>query len=170
MSAPQQMTRYEAARFALAEARRVDEVKDIRDKAVAMQEYARQAKDTELLAHATEIRLRAERRWGEIYGVSQKAEGMRGDTSVFSGAVRSRAPEESETPTLKQMGVTFTQSAKWQKLAALPEDKFEIRVEHAKARVEASLLVPLDLTSRGPVGGFFAPTAAYGFPRRPSKR
>jgi len=34
------------------------------------------------------------------------------------------------------MNVTKTQSAKWQKLAALPEDKFEIRVEHAKARVE----------------------------------
>jgi hypothetical protein len=33
------------------------------------------------------------------------------------------------------MGVTDTQSSKWQKLAALPEDKFEIRVEHAKARV-----------------------------------
>jgi hypothetical protein len=34
------------------------------------------------------------------------------------------------------MGVTKTQSAKWQKLASLPDEKFEIRVEHAKARVE----------------------------------
>jgi hypothetical protein len=127
----QQLTRYEAARFALAEARRVDEVKDIRDKAVAMQEYARQAKDTELLRHATEIRLRAEHRAGELLAETPDSPpGPRPREIGFGSQPISRAP------TLAELGITKTQSAKWQKLAALPPDKFEIRVEHAKARVE----------------------------------
>jgi hypothetical protein len=127
---PVTLTRYEAARFALGEAYRVDEVKEVRNLAVALELYAKQANDTELLKQATEIRLRAERRWGEIYAAMEKAR-PRG-----SNQHEERSRPTTDPPTLDQLRVTKTQSSKWQKLAAMPEDKFEIRVAHAKARVE----------------------------------
>jgi DNA N-6-adenine-methyltransferase (Dam) len=128
---------YETARRALAEAHSVDEVKGIRDMAAALEACAKIAKNTEMIRQATEIRFRAERRAGELLREMPKNEGvrsqLRGDVPVGGSAPQ---PPTDETPTLAALGVTKTQSSKWQRLAALPEDKFQIRVEHAKARAE----------------------------------
>ncbi len=60
------LVKYEAARQALIEARTVDEVKDIHDKAEAMRAYARKAGDLEFAWWATELKLDAERKGGRL--------------------------------------------------------------------------------------------------------
>lgn len=120
------LVRYEAARTALAECHRVDEVKDIRDKAEAMAAYARQAKDTELMQYATEIKVRAERRCGELLTQTEKNQGARGVGPI---AVERY---DRNAPTLADMGITKDQSSRYQQLAAMPAEHFETAVATAK--------------------------------------
>jgi len=128
------LTRYDAARRALAEAHSVDEVKDIRDKAVALAVYATQAKDRELIEHATEIRLRAERRSGEL--LREMAErGERRDHAQRSRATTS----EPLPPRLSDLGITKTQSSNWQRLADMEPPAFEARVERSKRKAANAL-------------------------------
>lgn len=61
-----QMLRYEAAVLALAEAFDVDEVREFDNRAEAVRAYAKQAQNLELEMQATEIRLRARRRMGQL--------------------------------------------------------------------------------------------------------
>jgi N6-adenosine-specific RNA methylase IME4 len=97
-------------------------------------EYARQAKDPDLIDHATDIRLRAERRAGEL--LKELAE--RGERDLgMGGNRRSRFP--GETVKLKDLDVTKIQSFRWQKLAALSEQMFEERAAQAKKQAIASL-------------------------------
>ena len=54
----------------------------------AMEAYARQAKDTQLLNHATEIKFRAERRLGELIIAQKESEGLnRGTAGTLRGPI-----------------------------------------------------------------------------------
>lgn len=121
-----QLIRYEAARTALAEAHSIDEVKDIRDKSEAMAAYARQAKDTQLVQWATEIKVRAERRAGQMLAEMPKATGAKG-----IGPIAVPSCDRNQT-TLSDIGITKNDSSRWQKLAAVSDEQFEHAVAAAK--------------------------------------
>lgn len=128
------LAKYNAARKALAEARRVDEVKSIRDKAVALQAYGKQAKDTTLITQATEIRLRAERRAGELLRDMEKNRG-----AVPGKTGRKGKPVLDDRPKLADLGINKTQSSRWQQLAVLDPNTFESKVEAASNRAYAGI-------------------------------
>jgi hypothetical protein len=131
------LIRYDAMRRAIAAAAAVDEVKDIRDNAVALQLYARQAQDRELEERCREIRLRAERRVGELLREREMAKGTRGQLAgrdASGDAVT--APPEDVTQTLADLGITKRQSSQWQRLADVPPAEFEIHIESGATLAE----------------------------------
>ena len=111
---------YDEMCTAIAAAYQVDEVKHIRDKALAIEMYARQAKNTEAERQACEIRLRAERRAGQLLAERDKAKGGGDQRAEQRSHAATGAPE-----TLAELGISKTQSSRWQKLAAVPEPEFE---------------------------------------------
>lgn len=118
---------YDRMCTAIAECHRVDEVKDIRDKARALEMYAQQAKNTEAERRACEVRLRAERRTGEL--LKELARATPSDAGKASGAARSNAPNDAERSpyarALAETGLSTQTASRYQALANVPERDFE---------------------------------------------
>ena len=128
-----ELVKYDAACRALAEAKTVDEVKDYRDKAKAIEAYARLANNKTLQADALEITLRAERRLGQLLAESPKATGgQHGGKAALDG---SRREPSNKTPTLFEMGIDKKLSARSQKIAKIEDGDFEAIVEAAREKV-----------------------------------
>lgn len=118
------LIRYDAMCQAVAECERVDEAKDLRDKAKAIEVYARQAKNYDVERQAGAVRLRAERRAGDLLKKSKRS-GQRQKAGDNSGAHRGKKRSSRAASTLRDLGVSYDQSHKWQKLAEVPEEEFE---------------------------------------------
>lgn len=134
------LVRYEQAVRALAACKAVDEVKSWADKAAAMQAYGRMAKDKTMEVDAAEIRIRAERRLGEMIA-AQKASGGLSKGSAGVG-LNQHTPKElrssvTTAPTLADAGISKDLSSRAQKLAAVPAAEFEAEVGQWRDRVSA---------------------------------
>jgi N6-adenosine-specific RNA methylase IME4 len=124
------LAKFDAARRALAEAHSIDEVKDIHDKAEALRLYLKQAGESaEMQNHCAEIKLRAGRRAGEMLRVMNlnKGGGDRKSNHRLHGAT-------GDSPTLSDMGLSRSQSSRWQSIADLPEDDFEQYISNTKEK------------------------------------
>lgn len=120
------------ARQALQMAKTIDEVKIVRDAAERLRLYLKQSKESlEMQNDAAEIGLRAERRAGEMLKEGKENGDRRkpgGDyTSEHSSALLPSSP-----PTLAEIGVSKTESSRFQQLASIPESEFEHAIGQAK--------------------------------------
>jgi hypothetical protein len=126
------LTYYEAAKKALAQARSVDDAKDIHDKAEALRAYARQRNDIEMEICIAEIKLRAVRRIGELSGELEKAphgpgRGKKTKTVATAG-------KSFKGQTLRAAGITSSVAHRAEKVASIPEKTFDdyIRVKRER--------------------------------------
>jgi len=125
---PAPLEYYDRARKDLSHARRVDEVKDVRDKAIAMATYAHQAKDKQMVADAAEIRERATRCLGEMMAA------QRANDELNKGAAQPHkresergkvATQVSPRPALAAVGIDKHLADRARKTAAMSEQEFE---------------------------------------------
>lgn len=145
------LVKYDAMCVAIVACHDVQEAKEIRDKAIALEAYFRQASNTEPERLAAVVRVRAERQAGQLLKEMDRARlgAQPGNTlankkneSPASGPSFLPPKEEAPppTPTLKDLGISKNQSSQWQRLAEVPDDIFETRMEKkpAKAHVSAN--------------------------------
>ena len=128
------------ARQMLVEAKTLDDIMQIRDIAEAVRVYAQAAKlGLENQNEAAEIKLRAERKAGEMLARMPKAQGGEHYHSEPTGSTMQPVVTP---PTLAEIGIKKTQAHRWQTIAKLPDEKFEEYIDTTKKQGD-------ELTSAG---------------------
>lgn len=125
------LTRYDAACRAVAEAKTVDDVREIGAQADAMRAYAKQAKNRQIEVDAAEIRIRAERRLGELMAAQAGTVGK----ATPPGSNQHRVKIKPEAPpTLAEAGIDKNLAHRARGYAAIPEEKFEKLLKNKRQR------------------------------------
>jgi len=123
------LVKYEAALHAIMEARTSDEIMKIRATGSGLQEIGRAAKNKTMETYGAEIRIRAERRLGEMIAWQKGPDGPGLNQGGWSerNAHSCGAPEEPQdrVPRLDEVGIDKKLSSRSQAIASIPEDQFE---------------------------------------------
>jgi DNA N-6-adenine-methyltransferase (Dam) len=129
------LKQYDSACRALAAASSTDEVLKIRNQAIALKAYARQAKNWDLERDAIAVRKRAERRAGELIAEQRKTVGL-AKGSERGGRKRKidglRHNPTNIRATLAEAGIDKNLADRARKAAALPADDFEAEIEEIR--------------------------------------
>ncbi len=139
------LAKLDRATHMLAEAKTLDEIKNIMDVAEAARTYARAAKlGLEAYNHAAEVKVRAERKAGEFL---KRLE--RGKPKPYS-KVENGSSEYSDV--LKENAIPTTSAYRWQQLADMPELVFEKHIEETRGEkpiTTSGTLKEIKTTQRG---------------------
>lgn len=94
---------------------------------VPLRLYVRQQGESlEMQNRCAEIKIRAERKAGQMLGETVQHQGGRPEKPSHDGRV--------STPQLKELGITWNDSSRWQSIASIPEEEFErIMRQHGRA-------------------------------------
>jgi len=123
-----ELIHFDTAARELALASSIDEVKTIRDQAEAIRQYIRQQKGSlEMQNQAAEIKIRAERRAGEMLKEADKNKGA---------ATPLHDERAFDIPKLADLGISEIQSHRCQTEASVPEVIFERHIAEVKASGE----------------------------------
>lgn len=121
------LIKFDAAIHAIEQAKSIDEVKAIRDKAEACRMYAKQVgMSLEGQNSLAEIRLRAERRAGQMLKEMDRHKNVDNLPNI------PKSHDVISVPTLKDMDITPKQSSRWQQEAKIDEEVFEGYIEKTK--------------------------------------
>ena len=129
---------YDAACRALAEAKSVDELKNILDQAAAMQACARQARNKEMEADAAEIRERAEYKLGEMIAAQRDAGLLNPGTRLLGGGIGAGgfvADPPAHLLTLQSLGINKHLADKARKAFAFSQELFEAALAERRRQI-----------------------------------
>lgn len=117
------LVKFNEAYHALMVAKSIDEVKEIRDKVEALRLYLKQQGESlEMQNACAEIKLRAERRAGELLAEQRLNGGDR------------KSELHNERVKLSDIGISPIQSHRFQSIAFIPAEIFEARIIETKAK------------------------------------